>query len=67
MLSEVEQETLEAIIATGSIKAAAEKLRVKRNTISQRILRMKLKEHNYQSWLDDFRRLKLRMPLKYVE
>jgi len=67
LLTEKERETLEAIIAEGSIKKAAEKLGVKRNTLSQRILRMKLKEHRYQSWLDEYRRLKLRMPLKYVE
>jgi len=67
MLSDKEAKTLEAIINRKSVKAAAEKLGVASNSVSQRLLRMKLKEVRYERWLDSYRRYKMRMPVKYME
>ena len=67
MLTEKEVETLEALIKHKTLKEAANALEIKENTISQRLSRMRLKESNYESWLEQYRRYKMRMPLKYVE
>lgn len=66
-MTEVEMETLEAIISERTQVKAAEKLKVKQNTISQRIDRMRMKEQKYKSWLQSYERYRMRMPAKYVD
>jgi len=67
MLTEKEVETLEALIKHKTLQEAANALNIKDNTLSQRMSRMRLKESKFEGWLEQYRRYKMRMPLKYVE
>lgn len=65
-MTDKEREALEAIVKWKTMKRAAEELGVPLNTLNQRILRIKLKNHKYRFWLKEFEKLEIQLPPKYV-
>lgn len=65
-MTEKEREAMEAIINNVTMTDAARELGMPLNTLSQRIMRIKLKARRYELWLREFERLKLQLPPKYV-
>jgi len=65
-MTDLERETMEALIKYHSMKVAAQELGIALNTLSQRVLRIKLKAEKYRLWLREFERYALQLPPKYV-
>ena len=66
-MTEREKQVLELIVKYGSLKQACISEGMSMNTLSQRLVRLRIKAEKYRLWMKEYERLKLQLPTRYLE
>jgi len=66
-LTEKEREVLELIIKYGSLKQACISEGMSMNVLNQRLVRIRIKAEKYRLWMKEYEKLKLQLPVRYLE
>jgi hypothetical protein len=66
-MTDAEREVLELIIKYGSLKQACISEGMSMNVLNQRLVRIRIKAEKYRLWMKEYEKLKLQLPVRYLE